>query len=292
MSHLISRVSQVPALRNSQTLWVYRAAEFSDFSAAKSSFVACAIPSSSKFFRTSSLRTCFMKSCCEVPEKARRRTAGAFSGWKLARGEFGSRAARLALNLLRLSQSVTNRTTRLRLPACLELAGSEANLTPRSSQMQNFTSEPSLHQSRNQKHQGLSVTVPSANHRDRKGGHADTILRPLPPLLHGCLLQIPPLYRLLLDLRNLVGRISHRRKRRYHVYGLLLGPLHQVGPAGHPEMNTRTRSCTNDIENFVDAHPWATMVDLETYRDAWARGAEWAARNPQGSCRLDTDNPA
>jgi hypothetical protein len=68
------------------------------------------------------------------------------------------------------------------------------------------------------------------------------------------------------------------RKRRYYIYGLDLGPYIQQTPDGPRNFYTRTRACISDIESFVAVHPWATMVDVEMYRDAWVKGAEWSIR--------------
>jgi hypothetical protein len=62
-----------------------------------------------------------------------------------------------------------------------------------------------------------------------------------------------------------------------------------VGLDGHLELCTRTHACTADIENFVSDHPWATMVDVEIYRDAWVLGALWGERN---FCKPERQNSA
>jgi hypothetical protein len=47
-------------------------------------------------------------------------------------------------------------------------------------------------------------------------------------------------------------------------------------------MYIRKYACIQNIESFVKAHPWATMIDLETYMDAWQAGAAWAENS---SCK-------
>ena len=79
-----------------------------------------------------------------------------------------------------------------------------------------------------------------------------------------------------MELRSLLYRMKVLRKRRYYIYGLDLGPYIQQTPDGPRNLYTRTRACIDSIENFVEGHPWATMVDIEIYRDAWVAGAEWS----------------
>ncbi len=92
----------------------------------------------------------------------------------------------------------------------------------------------------------------------------------------------------LLELRSFLYRIALRCKRRYDLYGLDVGPLQQT-EAGHLRWNTRTRACSEDIKSFAASRPWATMIDLEVYRDAWARGAGWAESS---SCKLEKAIPS
>jgi hypothetical protein len=91
------------------------------------------------------------------------------------------------------------------------------------------------------------------------------------------------------EFRSLVPRMVLQYKRRYDLYGLALGSFHEMTPEGHLRWNRRTHACSADIESFVASHPWATMIDREFYRDAWARGAEWGTHNP---CSSRQDNLA
>ncbi len=110
-----------------------------------------------------------------------------------------------------------------------------------------------------------------------------------PSLRLRCSEWVIALFGVAAEIRSLGWRIRFRLRQRYHAKGLDLGAYHQVGTDGHLEVNTRTRVCTQDIENFVAAHPWATIVDVEMYRDAWAQGAAWAESN-SGSCRSAQGN--
>jgi hypothetical protein len=118
---------------------------------------------------------------------------------------------------------------------------------------------------------------------------ARTIVRGLPPLLHAGLRRTPLLYGLLVEIRSLLCRMALRYMRRYNLYGIDFGPAHQTTLDGRLELNARTYACIADIESFVAGHPWATIVDVEIYRDACVRGAAWADGNP-GSCRQGNEN--
>jgi hypothetical protein len=74
-------------------------------------------------------------------------------------------------------------------------------------------------------------------------------------------------------------------KLRYKAYFFYVGPFEQ-DTSGHREPNIRTHACIWCIRSFVSDHPWATILDLESYRDAWQAGAEWAEHN---SCRVERE---
>jgi hypothetical protein len=114
---------------------------------------------------------------------------------------------------------------------------------------------------------------------DHKAGYGRPLVKGLPGPLHSILRRVPLVYGFLIELRSLAHRMALRCKRRYELYGLEFGPFHQVGADGVLELHTRTHACIGDIEKFVAAYPWATMVDAEMYRDAWERGATWAESN-------------
>lgn len=83
------------------------------------------------------------------------------------------------------------------------------------------------------------------------------------------------------ELRSFLHRIVLQYKRCYYRDGLDVGPAAadqtiSPQPCGR---NIRTRACSESIESFAVARPWATMVDFEVYRDAWAEGANWAENN-------------
>jgi len=107
-------------------------------------------------------------------------------------------------------------------------------------------------------------------------------------ILNGSLHRVPLLRVFSLELRSFVYRMGLQYKRRFDLFGLDVGPLHQ-NEAGHPRWNTRTRGCTLDMKSFLASRPWATMIDLEVYRDAWGRGAEWGEHS---SCKQEKEVPA
>lgn len=146
------------------------------------------------------------------------------------------------------------------------------------------TSTPSPHQNKHQKHPAPRMARLEDAH-GYKPVSGQTLPRALPHPLHVGLRRMPLVYGFLVELRSLLNRMVLRSKRRYDLYGLDLGPAHQGSADGHLELNTQTHACTQDIESFVEAHPWATIVDVEMYRDAWVRGAAWAGRN---SCRPES----
>lgn len=104
--------------------------------------------------------------------------------------------------------------------------------------------------------------------------HAPALLPRLPEPLHAGLYRMPSLYGFARELHSFVHRMAAICKLRYRAYLIYMGPLEQ-GPAGHREPNTRTCACIEDTRKFVSAHPWATFLDLEMYRDAWQAGAKW-----------------
>jgi hypothetical protein len=125
----------------------------------------------------------------------------------------------------------------------------------------------------------------SGNDRSDTEHRVPSISEELSWPLHQCLKRWAAVYGFALELRSFLHRISLRGERRYDLYGLDLGPFHEAAPDGRLRWNTRTHACTRDIENFVERRPWATMVDLEIYRDAWASGAEWADSNSCSSAQ-------
>ena len=106
------------------------------------------------------------------------------------------------------------------------------------------------------------------------------MIRPrLPAILRWVLFGSALVYGCEEELHNLLHRTALRRELRYESYGLVLGPDWQATPDGRFEVCTRTHACIRDIENFEEHNPWATLVDVETYRDAWLAVTEWASRN-------------
>lgn len=93
----------------------------------------------------------------------------------------------------------------------------------------------------------------------------------------------------LAELRSLPHRMKLQYKRFYDLYGVDVGPPHKTSLDEHFHWNTRTHACISDIENFLAAHPWATMIDVEFIRDAWQQGAEWGIYS---SCNSAPENLA
>ncbi len=118
-----------------------------------------------------------------------------------------------------------------------------------------------------------------ADGRQYNKSHAHLFVEEVSVLLRSGLRRFPLLRVSLLELRSLVYRIALQCKRRYDLYALDVGPAHQLTIHGHLSRNTRTRACSESIENFLAGRLWATMVDLEMYRDAWVSGANWAESN-------------
>jgi hypothetical protein len=70
-------------------------------------------------------------------------------------------------------------------------------------------------------------------------------------------------------------RIVSGCKLRYRTCLLCVGPCGGA-LAGHPEPSIHAHAYTRDIRNFVLTHLWATILDLQVYRDVWPEGVEWA----------------
>jgi len=146
-----------------------------------------------------------------------------------------------------------------------------------------FNPASSRHQKQRETDQGRCTDRSLDGVRSDNKCYGLSILEALPWPLRQCLRRWAAAYGFAVELRSFLRRISLRSERRYDLYGIDLGPFHERAPDGHLRWNTRIHACTQDIESFVDARPWATKVDVETYRDAWARGAEWAESNSRKS---------
>src|ERR1700726_2816245 len=75
-------------------------------------------------------------------------------------------------------------------------------------------------------------------------------------------------------MRSLALRTGSGCKPRYRTCLLCVGPCGGA-LAGHREPNIHARAYTRDIKNYVLTHPWATILDLQVYRDVWPEGVEW-----------------
>lgn len=89
------------------------------------------------------------------------------------------------------------------------------------------------------------------------------------------------LRRYLLELRSFQYRIAllYKSPSGRYLQGVDPGPYYQYSQDGHPELNIHTHICTAYIKHFWSSHPWATVIDMELYRDAWVAGAEWTENN-------------
>ncbi len=111
------------------------------------------------------------------------------------------------------------------------------------------------------------------------------LVRPLPRHLETALYRLPRVYGFVVEMHSFVHRMASRYRRHFGVYSVLMPPLSIPIEGGVRKPNTRTRSCIDDMRSFAVNHPWATILDLETYRDAWLAGAAWNANN---SCKTET----
>lgn len=89
------------------------------------------------------------------------------------------------------------------------------------------------------------------------------------------------------QLRSFCYRTVLESRKRYDLYGGAGGPYYQVDSAGHLSLNIRTHDGMRDRETFASQTRWATMLDLDTYWEAWQQGATWALDN---SCKRGTES--
>jgi hypothetical protein len=105
--------------------------------------------------------------------------------------------------------------------------------------------------------------------------HEQCIVRPLPALLDASLRRFPLAFGFVLEMHSLLHRMAARWRLRYAAYFLVVSAEEM---AERLVPNTRTHSYMRDMRNFFERYPWATILDLEMYRDAWLAGAEWGSR--------------
>lgn len=113
------------------------------------------------------------------------------------------------------------------------------------------------------------------------------IVRPLPQSLESLLYRMPRVYGFVIETHSFLHRMVARYRRRYGVWFLSGMPLSELEEDGLRYPNIRTRACIDDMRNYAETHPWATILDLETYRDAWQAGVEWAESN---YCKASTED--
>lgn len=84
--------------------------------------------------------------------------------------------------------------------------------------------------------------------------------------------------------------LVYRTRCRWHAYPMAyaakLGPIYRRDASGDLRACTLAPGYTKDIENFEDAHPGATVFDLELFYRGWEKGSEWALCNCDRSRRL------
>ena len=101
------------------------------------------------------------------------------------------------------------------------------------------------------------------------------MIRTLPWPLHAGIYRKPSVYGFVKLTRSLALRTVSGCKPRYRTCLLGVGPC--VGAlAGHLEPSIHAHAYTRDIRNFVLTHLWATILDLQVYRDVWPEGVELA----------------
>jgi hypothetical protein len=119
--------------------------------------------------------------------------------------------------------------------------------------------------------------------------NGQSLVRSLPALIHVGLYRLPSVYGFVVEMHSLLHRIVVRCKRGFSAYFVAVDSFRIQGLAEHPEPNTRTYACIRDTRSFAERRRWATILDLETYRDAWLAGAAWAESN---SCKSDVAQSA
>src|ERR1017187_2946448 len=106
--------------------------------------------------------------------------------------------------------------------------------------------------------------------------HVQCFVRPLPARLDATLRRFPLAYGFVVEMHSLIHRMAARSQLRFAAYFLEVSESEMVERLSP---NTRTHSYMRDMRSFSERHPWATILDLEMYRDAWQAGAEWGACN-------------
>src|ERR1035441_9241556 len=99
--------------------------------------------------------------------------------------------------------------------------------------------------------------------------HEQTLVRSLPGRLHAGLLRFPLAYGFVVETHSLLHRMVLRWRLRYGAFFLPVS-LQELRERLQP--GTRTHAYMQDMQSFVARCPWATIPDLETYRDAWQAG--------------------
>jgi hypothetical protein len=96
----------------------------------------------------------------------------------------------------------------------------------------------------------------------------------LPAPIAASLRPFPLVLGFVAEMHSLLHRMALRRRLRSASYFLSIPPEEM---AERLAPHTRTHAYMQDMRNFVARYPWATILDLEMYRDAWLAGAEWGS---------------
>jgi hypothetical protein len=91
-----------------------------------------------------------------------------------------------------------------------------------------------------------------------------TLCRPTPSLL----------WLLVREMNNCYRRILYIHKQKLHLRGVLVGQAFQSDESGNVRWDRRTLHCNMDIEHFLAAEYWRTLIDVELFREGWLRGYE------------------
>ena len=109
--------------------------------------------------------------------------------------------------------------------------------------------------------------------------NAPALVRPLPQHLEKGLYRFPRVYGLLTEAHSFLHRMASRCRRRFGAYVVWMYPFPLQTAAGLVPPDIHIPACIDDMRNYAASHPWATILDLELYGDAWRAGAAWTLRS-------------
>ncbi len=100
-------------------------------------------------------------------------------------------------------------------------------------------------------------------------------VRPRTGLIHAGLYRLPSVYGFVVETHSLLHRIAARCRRGFPAYFVTVESFRLLARDEHLQPNTRTYACIRDMRSSAERRRWATIPDLETYRDTWLAGAAW-----------------